>query len=294
MAIAEEPAQAPEMQRIALVIQYLGQGFCGWQRQPRQRSVQGELEAAIAAIVGHPVSVQSAGRTDTGVHAAAQVAHFETTSPIPAHRWPAVLNGRLAPDLNIRAAATVPAHWHARFSASYRRYRYTIYTDSCPNLFLNSYVWHYYQAPLCENRMQAALQTLVGHHHLAAFQRSGSKRQHAWVHVQEAWARRRDSLIEIEVQASGFLYGMIRLLVGLLVQVGEGSRSLESFTDIWVNQRRDRVRHAAPPQGLCLLRIGYPDSPFPVDAWFDTQPLFVLPASRNDSELLSPCAVSLG
>lgn len=294
MAIAEVTDSTTERQRIALVIQYLGQGFCGWQSQPRQRSVQGELETTIAAIVGHPVSVQSAGRTDTGVHAAAQVAHFETSSPIPAHRWPAVLNGRLPADLLIRAAAAVSSQWHARFSASYRRYRYTIYTDSRPNLFLNSHVWHYYQLPLDEQKMDQALQTLVGHHHLAAFQRAGSKRQHAWVNVQEAWARRRDSLIEIEVQASGFLYGMIRLLVGLLVQVGEGSRSLESFTDIWVNQRRDRVRHAAPPQGLCLLRVGYPDSPFPVEAWFDTQPLFVLPASRSDSVSLNPCAVSLG
>lgn len=265
------------VQRIALVVQYLGTHFCGWQSQPQQRTVQGEMETTIAAIVGQPVTVHAAGRTDSGVHAAAQVVHFDVQSPIPPQRWMSVLNSRLPPDVVVRASAAVPDTWHARFSASWRRYRYTLYTDPCPNLFLRPYVWHYYHQPLDASTMLAALRPLLGYHHLAAFQRSGSSRPHAWVEVHEVQCQRRDRLIEIEVQASGFLYGMMRLLVGLLVQVGEGSRSPKDFTQIWMDQRRDLVKHSAPAQGLCLTCVGYPQPPFPPAAWREAQPLYRFP-----------------
>ena len=262
-------------QRIALVLQYQGTQFHGWQRQPNQRTIQATLEDTIAAIVDHPVILHGAGRTDAGVHAAAQVAHFEVRSPIPAQRWATVLNARLPPDLLVRASAEVNDRWHARFSAVWRRYRYTLYTDPLPNLFLRPYVWHYYRSPLAVETMQAALNPLLGFHNLEAFERAGSSRPHAWLEVQEVLCRRRcPAFLEIEVQASGFLYGMMRLLVGLLVQVGEGSRTLESFTEIWQNQRREDVKHSAPAAGLCLLRVGYPEFPFPPDVWFETQPLF--------------------
>lgn len=263
-----------DRQRIALVIQYLGTDFHGWQRQPNQRTVQAEIETAISTVVEHPVTLHGAGRTDAGVHAAAQVAHFETASLVPAHRWAAVLNSRLASDILIRASAPVSPTWHARFSASWRRYRYTLYTDRVPNLFVRPWAWHYYHAPLDETLIQTALKPLLGRHHLAAFHRSGSARPHSWVDVQETLCRRDGPFIYIEVQASGFLYGMMRLLVGLLVQVGRGERTLENFQDIWVNERREVVKYAAPAHGLCLLRVGYPEFPFPASIWYDTQPKF--------------------
>ena len=267
----------PDSQRIAIVIQYLGTHFYGWQRQPNHRSVQEEIENVLSAVLEQPVTLYGAGRTDTGVHAAAQVAHFNTTSPIPAHRWADVLNSRLPEDILIRASASVPQNWHARFSAIWRRYRYTIYTDSCPNLFVRPLSWHYYHAPLEESLIQAALHPLIGRHHLAAFHRANSGRSHSWVDVQAAECYRNGSFIHIEIQANGFLYGMVRLLVGMLVKVGRGDLDPNDFTDLWVNQRREEVKHAAPPQGLCLLRVGYPDSPFPPEVWFDTQPKFLLP-----------------
>lgn len=265
------PAQ-PSLQRIALLIQYLGTRFYGWQRQPNHRSVQEEIETAIASVVGYPVVIHAAGRTDTGVHAAAQVAHFDVITLIPAHRWADVINARLPDDVLIRASAQVPADWHARFSASWRRYRYTIYTEARPNLFARSVSWHYYHAPLDESKMQQALAPMIGRHHMSAFQRANSSRPHAWVDLQFAECIRQDSFLYIEVQASGFLYGMMRLLVGLLVEVGRGDRSVESFTQLWQNERRHEVRYAAPPQGLCLLRVGYPHLPFPPELWFDAQP----------------------
>ncbi|MGB8700123.1 MAG: tRNA pseudouridine(38-40) synthase TruA, partial [Thermosynechococcaceae cyanobacterium] len=276
------------IQRVALVIQYLGTRFHGWQRQPQHRSVQAEIEQAIASVVGYPVTLHGAGRTDTGVHAAAQVAHFEIASQIPAHRWASVLNARLPEDILIRASAPVASSWHARFSALWRRYRYTIFTDARPNLFLQPYTWHYYRHALDIERMQAVLKPLLGQHHLSAFHRAGSSRRHSWVHVQDAFCvptggGGTGSLLQIEVQASGFLYGMMRLLVGQLVQVGAGLRSPDGFTQIWQTEQRHEVKYAAPAKGLCLLRVGYPDFPFSPDVWFDTFPHFAMstPAVPN-------------
>ena len=276
----KSPIEDPRsIQRVALVIQYLGTNFHGWQRQPNQRTVQEEIETAISNVLQRPVTLHAAGRTDAGVHAAAQVAHFDAHGPIPAHRWASVLNSRLAKDILIRASAKVEPTWHARFSASWRRYRYTIYTDPIPNLFVRPYAWHCYHAPVDESLIQAALTPLIGRHHLAAFHRAGSARPHSWVDVQAAECHRSGPLIYIEVQASGFLYGMMRLLVGLLVQVGRGERAIDNFTDIWVNERREMVKYAAPAQGLCLLRVGYQDFPFPPDVWYDTQPKLVISQS---------------
>lgn len=265
---------ANDAQRVALVIQYLGTHFHGWQRQLNHRTVQEEIEQVLASVLGHHVTLHGAGRTDSGVHAAAQVAHFDAPALVPAHRWAEILNHRLPKDIVIRASAAVDSKWHARFSASWRRYRYTIYNDVRPNLFLRAFSWHYYHERLNDLLMQSALAPLVGRHHLAAFHRAGSSRAHSWVDIHAAECVRRDALVEIELQASGFLYGMVRLLVGLLIDVGRSARSPDDFTVIWKDQRRDQVRYAAPPQGLCLLRVGYPDFPFPPDVWYDTQPHF--------------------
>lgn len=272
-------------QRVALVIQYLGTHFHGWQRQPQHRSVQEEIEKAIQVALGYPVTLHGAGRTDTGVHAAAQVAHFDAPVHIPAHRWASILNARLPKDILIRASALVSRNWHARFSALWRRYRYTIYNEPRPNLFVSSSTWHYYHSPLSETQMQMALEPMVGYHHLAAFHRAGSKRQHSWVDVQVAECYRCGPFIQVELQASGFLYGMVRLLVGMLVEVGTGGRSPQQFTELWQQQRRDLVKYAAPPQGLCLLRVGYPEFPFPPEVWVDAQPQFFF----SDTELLTCC-----
>ena len=271
-------SQTPK-QKVALVIQYLGTHFYGWQRQLQQRTVQGEIEKVLKKVLGHQVTLHCAGRTDTGVHAAAQVAHFEHSSLIPSQRWASVLNGYLPADILIRASESVSDSWHARFSAQWRRYRYTLYTDVKPNLFVSPFSWHYYYAPLDESLMQAALKTLLGTHHLAAFHRTGSKRSHSWVEVQLVQCDRDRDFIHIEIQANGFLYGMVRLLVGLLVQVGTGKRSLDNFTELWQQERREEVKHAAPACGLCLLRVGYEDSPFPPEVWFDTMPKLVLPST---------------
>ncbi len=264
-------------QRVALVIQYAGTHLYGWQKQLKERTVQSEIEQAIIDVLGQPVPIYGAGRTDRGVHAAAQVAHFDNPSVIPPQRWAAVLNSRLPDDIVIRASAAVTDDWHARFSALYRRYRYTIYTAAKPNLFVRPYTWHYYQEPLDLDQMQAAVVPLLGTHHLAAFHRADSGRAHSWVNIQDVSCQQHDDFIQIEIQANGFLYGMVRLLVALLVRVGNGDLSIAEFTKIWQAEQRSQVKHSAPAKGLCLLRVGYADFPFLPSVWYDTQPQFLLP-----------------
>lgn len=272
--------QGCERQRIALCLQYDGSAFHGWQRQAAHTSVQEILEAAISALDPHsPAQVVAAGRTDSGVHAAAQVAHFDAAGPIPPHRWPKALNGRLPDTIRVRAAQAVPANWHACFSATYRRYRYTIYNGRLPNLFLAPWSWHRYQVALDDRAMALALGALLGEHDFSAFQRAGSRRAHARTTLQEVSLEREGDLIIAELQASGFLYGMVRLIMGQLVAVGEGRQSPEVFVERWLRLARQEVKEAAPPQGLCLLRVGYPEPVFPEAAWYDGQPRFLLERS---------------
>lgn len=276
MAVVAQSQSESSKRKIALVIQYLGTNFHGWQRQPHHISIQEAIENALSSVIGHAVTLHGAGRTDSGVHAAAQVAHFEYAGPIPPEKWAKILNGRLPEGILIRASAEVPASWHARFSALWRRYRYTIYTDRKPNLFVSSVTWHYYHAHIQEAAIQISLNRLIGKHNLEAFRRAGSQRSHSLVEVQAAECYRNGSFLHLEIQADGFLYGMVRLLVGMLVEVGTGKRSPESFTAIWQNRQREKVKYSAPARGLCLLRVGYPEFPFDKKTWFDTQPKFCL------------------
>ena len=263
------------LHRVALLIQYIGTHYHGWQRQPNHRSVQEEIETVIHDVLGYPTPLHGAGRTDAGVHAAAQVAHFDAPDYIPAYRWADILSHRLPHDIVIRQSENVSVSWHARFSAIWRRYRYTIYTEARPNLFVRPFSWHYYHAKLDENAMQKSLDPLLGKHHLAAFHRSGSSRAHSWVDIQELSCKRNGAFLHIEVQASGFLYGMMRLLTGLLVEVGRGYRTPTSFTEVWKSEDRTQVKYAAPPQGLCLLKVGYDDMPFSESLWYDAQPTYM-------------------
>ena len=239
--------------------------------------MQATLEDALASLdpLG-PGRCMAAGRTDTGVHAAAQVVHFDCAGPIPAQRWPKALNGRLPQTLRVRAAASVPPQWHACFSACYRRYRYTIYNGARPNLFLAPWSWHRYQVTIDAAAMAAALAPMLGEHDFAAFQRSGSRRRHSHTCLQDAQVERQGDLITVELQASGFLYGMVRLLMGQLVALGEGRLAPAAFEQRWRQGQRAAVKEAAPPQGLCLLRVGYPQPVFPEAAWYDCQPRFRL------------------
>ena len=264
--------------RIALVIQYDGSNFCGWQNQKDKITVQGTLEEKISELYpSKSVKVIAAGRTDSGVHASGQVVHFDYSGPIPIQRWTSALNGRLPLSIKVLEAVSVPSEWHACYSAKYRRYRYSIFNGSYPNLFLQNISWHRYRFKLDVNLMKHALNDLLGLHDFAAFQKAGSNRSNSLTTVQDVSILRQGDIVTVEIQASGFLYGMVRLLMGQLVAVGEKRLTLEAFTNRWRRGLRSEVKDAAPPHGLCLIRVGYEEQIFSKEKSFDTFPSFSLP-----------------
>ena len=265
------------IRRISLVIQYDGSDFSGWQNQKDQITIQGTLEEKIAELDPHSsIKVIAAGRTDSGVHAAGQVAHFDSVGKIPVHRWPSALNGRLPASIRVRASVQKELEWHACYSATYRRYRYTIYNGCTPNIFLAPWTWHKYQYRLDESLMAKAAKSLLGYHDFSAFQRSGSKRSNAFTTIQDINLERKGDLLVLEIQASGFLYGMVRLLVGQLVAIGEHRLSLIEFDRTWKEKLRSKVKEAAPARGLCFVRAGYSESIFRKNIVFDSFPGFLL------------------
>ncbi len=264
--------------RIALVIQYQGESFSGWQNQKNLKTIQGTLEEKIAELDSNrPVKVIAAGRTDSGVHASGQVVHFDCSGPIPIHKWSSALNGRLPESIKVLEAVKVPNDWHACYSAIYRRYRYSIFNARCPNLFLQNISWHKYRVRLDTDLMNHALNDLIGFHDFAAFQKAGSNRSNSLTTVQEVSICREGDMVSVEIQASGFLYGMVRLLMGQLVAVGEKRLALEEFKNRWRKGLRSEVKEAAPPHGLCLIRVGYKEKIFSKEKSFDTFPSFSLP-----------------
>jgi tRNA pseudouridine38-40 synthase len=264
--------------RIALVIQYDGSGFSGWQNQKEFKTIQGTIEEKIAELDPiRPVKVIAAGRTDSGVHASGQVVHFDCSGPIPIHKWASALNGRLPASIKVLEAVNVARDWHACYSAKYRRYRYSIFNANYPNLFLQNISWHKYKVRLDINLMRQALNDLLGLHDFAAFQKAGSNRINSLTTVQEVSIYRDGDIVTVEIQASGFLYGMVRLLMGQLVSVGEKRLTLEEFKYRWRNGLRSEVKESAPPHGLCLIRVGYEEEIFSKEKSFDTFPSFSLP-----------------
>ena len=264
--------------RIALVIQYDGSGFSGWQNQKNFITIQGTIEEKIEELDPiRPVKVIAAGRTDSGVHASGQVVHFDSSGPIPIKKWASALNGRLPSSIKVLEAVQVPSDWHACYSAKYRRYRYSIFNGSYPNLFLQNISWHKYRVRLDINLMRDALNDLIGLHDFAAFQKAGSNRINSLTTVQQVSICRDGDIVTAEIQASGFLYGMVRLLMGQLVAVGEKRISLEEFKFRWRKGLRSEVKEAAPPHGLCLIRVGYEEKIFSKEKSFDTFPRFSLP-----------------
>ena len=177
----------------------------------------------------YPIKLIAAGRTDSGVHAAGQVAHFDSVGQVPVDRWPSALNGRLPSSIRVRDSSEQKFDWHACYSAKFRRYRYIIYNGCTPNLFLEPWSWHRYQYALDENLMLEAASRLIGYFDFSAFQRSGSNRNNSFTTIQDVKLVRKGDLVFVEVQASGFLYGMVRLIVGQLVAIGEHRLSINDF-----------------------------------------------------------------
>ena len=264
------------MKRVALLIQYDGSNFSGWQRQNNANTVQETLEKALFKITNHVVKTFAAGRTDAGVHASGQVVHFDIDFVIPGNRYSDVLNSLLPSTIRILESVEVRDGWHSCYSAIYRHYRYVLNNSKFPNLFIDNWSWHRYQKVLDEGLMSDASMRMEGEHDFFAFQKSGSNRANSITKIKKIDIKRVEDLILFDIKATGFLYGMVRLIVGQLVLVGEKKISPEIFTDRWVNKKKNDVKESAPAKGLCFINAVYEEKVFKKINKNDFFPIFLI------------------
>lgn len=250
--------------RIALLLAYDGTDFHGWQRQPNGRSVQQTVEQMLTQLCsGVPATVVGSGRTDAGVHADSQVAHADVATRLDDGRLLHAL-GRMAPqDLAIRSLRSVPADFHARFHAFRRTYRYRIIT--APNPFLARYAYRY-DAPLDIDALHRTAPMLLGQHDFTALSKHNPDTPNPVCAVDRSEWREVDGGIEFWVSSNRFLYGMVRLLVGIQLEVARGKRSAAELPEIIASRDRARQGMAAPPQGLSLVNVEYPTQIFTATA----------------------------
>ena len=249
------------MPRIALGLEYDGTDFIGWQIQPEGRSIEGALANAVSFVAGEPVIVHGSGRTDAGVHALAQVAHFDTRVNRTPRQWLLGINSNLPPDVAARWVHEVPADFDARRSAISRRYRYTILVQPTRPALLRQRVW-WLREPLDCGAMTAAAAPWLGEHDFSAFRAAGCQaisptRRLMAVRIA---ARRRAAatVVTFEFTANAFLQHMVRNFVGTLVAVGRGEASPADAATILERRDRTQAGATAPPAGLELVEVAYP------------------------------------
>jgi len=243
-----------------LTIAYEGTEFSGWQVQLNQRTVQGVVEQAWREITGEQVRVTATSRTDAGVHARAQVVGIKSESPMPADKLCGGLNAKLPDDVVVSTVEVVADDFHATRDALSKRYRYRIHNDRQRPLFDRRYVWHIPQS-LDVGAMHHAGQMLVGKHDFASFQSAGSPRESTvrTIFAIEVSGGRGDESSEvwIEVHGDGFLYNMVRAIVGTLVAVGMGKKPESWLAEVFAAADRRAAGQTAPPQGLILLEVDF-------------------------------------
>ncbi|GAB3249456.1 tRNA pseudouridine synthase A [Chitinimonas naiadis] len=243
--------------RIAIGLEYDGRAFCGWQAQPNGKSVQDALEQAIGRMAGHTVRLHAAGRTDAGVHGSQQVAHFDTDAVRPLTAWVRGVNGFLPEGIAVLWAKQVEEHFHARFSATARHYRYLLLNHPVrPALLAGRIGWHH--APLNLAHMQQAAICLLGEHDFSSFRSSECQAKSPVKTLNKLEIQGEGGLIRMDVSAGGFLHHMVRNLMGALIHIGRGAAEPQ-----WMDallQARDRT--IAPPtfmpDGLYFAGVSYP------------------------------------
>lgn len=249
-----------EVRRVRLVLHYDGRGFYGWQKQPRRRTVQGELEAVLERLLPRPCRVRAAGRTDRGVHATGQV----VTVDVPPRWEPATLrralNALLPPDVWVAAADAVPLSFHPRFDAIARSYRYRIGTvEEAHSPLVRFWCWPLAR-PLDLERLRALGETLLGEHDFSSLSRPApdDPHDHRCVVVQADWCPWPPYGIELRITANRFLHHMVRYIVGTAVAIAEGHRPLADWAALLRAEPGVTTSPPAPPQGLILTRVYYP------------------------------------
>ena len=242
--------------RIVLEIEYDGTDYCGWQIQPNGDTVQEEIELAIEKVTGVRSQVCGSGRTDSGVHAAGQVAHFDTNSSIPPEKFAAAINAVLPNDIKIKRSKQADENFHARFSAKKKTYVYKMYVGEFVSPLKDRYALHIPYKLNVEN-MQKAANMLIGEHDFKCFLASNSDVKDTVRTIYRSQITFNGDDIEYTVTGNGFLYNMVRIIVGTLLKVGEGKMAPEELNEILSSGDRTKAGATVPARGLTLLSVEY-------------------------------------
>lgn len=248
---------------IKLTVSYDGSAYCGWETQRNGQAVQPLIEAALATILREPISIVGSGRTDAGVHALGQVASFSTSSGLTLRKLRLGVNAVLPRDISIIEVAEVPPAFHARFKAVSKTYRYTILNAPARRPLERHREYHFPQA-LDVPAMQHAALALVGTHDFRAFAKEAARRKNCVRTIHRACVAIHAPRIEIELTGSGFLYNMVRIVTGTLIEVGLGRRPVSTFTEVLAGKARADAGYTVPPHGLCLMSVDYPAELAPI------------------------------
>lgn len=245
------------MRNLKMIVEYDGSGYHGWQRQKNLLTIQQVLEESISRITGEKTAVFGSGRTDAGVHAVNQAAHFKTNSPIGAPNLLAGLNGILPRDIVIKELKEVAESFHARFDVKSKTYMYRIFNGPIRPVLYRPYTWHV-RAPLDLESMARGLSLLKGCHDFSAFCGKKEAAADCVRTITEARVESKGSdIISIYLEADGFLRYMVRSIVGTLAEIGRGKRTLEELSEAMEARDRKYAGVTAPPQGLFLLHVKY-------------------------------------
>ncbi len=243
--------------RVALGIEYDGTKYSGWQRQNHVIGVQNKLEDALSKIANHPVEVQCAGRTDAGVHGTGQVVHFDTETPRKMIAWQMGANANLPKDIAVRWAAEVSDDFHARFSATARRYRYVIYNHHLRPAILHSGVSHYH-GELDADKMHEAAQSLLGENDFTSFRAAFCQSRSPCRNIHHIDVTRQGRYIIIDIKANAFVHHMVRNITGSLIVVGKGEQPPEWIGWLLGEKNRRLAGATAKAEGLYLVDVDYP------------------------------------
>ncbi|PAB58206.1 tRNA pseudouridine(38-40) synthase TruA [Anaeromicrobium sediminis] len=244
------------MKNVKLTVEYDGTLFYGWQRQKNDRSVQEEIEKALSKIMKKNVKINGSGRTDARVHGLRQTANFREEFTIPIERIPIALNSILPDDIAVINAELVDENFHARYDAVGKKYVYKIYNGQHRSPLWRNYAY-YVPGSLDLDKMRQASKAFVGTHDFIGFMASGSSVVDTVRTIYDLKIHKEGPLITIEVKGNGFLYNMVRIMVGTIVEVGKGKKSVNEIGPIIESKNRKSAGHTAPAQGLYLSKVYY-------------------------------------
>lgn len=244
------------MRNIRLTIEYDGKDFNGWQKQPNKLNIQGEIERAIEEITGEKVDLIASGRTDAGVHALAQMANFKTNSNLPVEKYPIALNTKLKKSIRIQKAEEVEEDFHSRYHCKQKTYRYVINnSEQGSSIYRN--LEYFVPNKLNVEKMQEAVKYFEGEHDFKAFKASGTSSKSSVRTIYKGKVEKQGDRIIIELTGNGFLYNMVRIIAGTLVDVGLEKIKPSEIPEIIEKGERTRAGKTLPPQGLYLVKVEY-------------------------------------